>query len=359
MRNTNKKGFTIVELVVVVAVIAILAAVLIPTFSGVIAKAKLSADQKAVSTMNTAIAMEGAETLEEAMAALEKHNINAKNLIPVSAGYSFFWNDEINKIELKKAEEITEDIAESVKQIGIAVKTAASLEEAVADGIKYIKIEENIKVDSAITVKAGESVIVDLNEKTVDVAESDTINHKHYYAFDVKGELTLKNGTINARGVQTYAGANLVIEDGVTINAIDNDGGATIFVREGSSVTINGGTFKALGAKSNLVGASVVINDGGEIIINGGTFVSELDGPYVINHWSGKTTINGGTFKAARGVVSAIEGTVDITGGTFTKTNLSITSSYEVYTENAIVNITGGTFTNNKFCDNGEGSINK
>ena len=40
MRNTNKKGFTIVELVIVVAVIAILAAVLIPTFSGIIAKAK-------------------------------------------------------------------------------------------------------------------------------------------------------------------------------------------------------------------------------------------------------------------------------------------------------------------------------
>ena len=38
MKN-NKKGFTIIELVIVIAVIAILAAVLIPTFSGVIAKA--------------------------------------------------------------------------------------------------------------------------------------------------------------------------------------------------------------------------------------------------------------------------------------------------------------------------------
>lgn len=42
MRN-NKKGFTIVELVIVIAVIAILAAVLIPTFSGVITKAQDSA----------------------------------------------------------------------------------------------------------------------------------------------------------------------------------------------------------------------------------------------------------------------------------------------------------------------------
>lgn len=44
MKNLkNKKGFTIVELVIVIAVIAILAAVLIPTFSGVIEKANKSA----------------------------------------------------------------------------------------------------------------------------------------------------------------------------------------------------------------------------------------------------------------------------------------------------------------------------
>lgn len=44
MKTTNKKrGFTIVELVIVIAVIAILAAVLIPTFSGTVKKAKDSA----------------------------------------------------------------------------------------------------------------------------------------------------------------------------------------------------------------------------------------------------------------------------------------------------------------------------
>ena len=43
MRKTRKKGFTIVELVIVIAVIAILAAVLIPTFSGVVTRAKKSA----------------------------------------------------------------------------------------------------------------------------------------------------------------------------------------------------------------------------------------------------------------------------------------------------------------------------
>ena len=42
----NRKGFTIVELVIVIAVIAILAAVLIPTFSSVTASARASAAQQ-------------------------------------------------------------------------------------------------------------------------------------------------------------------------------------------------------------------------------------------------------------------------------------------------------------------------
>lgn len=43
MKRMNKKAFTIVELVIVIAVIAVLAAVLIPTFSGIVNKAKESA----------------------------------------------------------------------------------------------------------------------------------------------------------------------------------------------------------------------------------------------------------------------------------------------------------------------------
>ena len=43
MKNNKKKGFTIVELVIVIAVIAILAGVLIPTFTGIVKKAKENA----------------------------------------------------------------------------------------------------------------------------------------------------------------------------------------------------------------------------------------------------------------------------------------------------------------------------
>ena len=54
MKRTNKKGFTIVELVIVIAVIGILAAVLIPTFSNVTEEAnKTSALQECRNALTT------------------------------------------------------------------------------------------------------------------------------------------------------------------------------------------------------------------------------------------------------------------------------------------------------------------
>ena len=55
MKKNNKKGFTIVELVIVIAVIAILAAVLIPTFASVTEKAKKSAALQEATSAVTAI----------------------------------------------------------------------------------------------------------------------------------------------------------------------------------------------------------------------------------------------------------------------------------------------------------------
>ena len=58
MKKTNKKGFTIVELVIVIAVIAILAAVLIPTFANVVEKANISAALQGGRNAYTAIMAE-------------------------------------------------------------------------------------------------------------------------------------------------------------------------------------------------------------------------------------------------------------------------------------------------------------
>lgn len=64
MMANNKKGFTVMELVIVIAVIAILAAVLIPTFSGVIKKADESAALQEARGILTNYLVEAAENGE-------------------------------------------------------------------------------------------------------------------------------------------------------------------------------------------------------------------------------------------------------------------------------------------------------
>ena len=75
MKNTKKRGFTIVELVIVVAVIAILASVLIPTFSGVVTKAKESAAKQNARSAWTAYladeALAGHDLPKDAVACIE------------------------------------------------------------------------------------------------------------------------------------------------------------------------------------------------------------------------------------------------------------------------------------------------
>lgn len=50
-KRRNRKGFTIVELSIVIAVIAILAAVMIPTFSNIISKSNDAADRQNAKTV--------------------------------------------------------------------------------------------------------------------------------------------------------------------------------------------------------------------------------------------------------------------------------------------------------------------
>ena len=107
MKHTNKKGFTIVELVIVIAVIAILAAVLIPTFSNLIKKANESSDVQAVRQMNTILAAEGAvekNNIFEVFAALQESNMDAKDYKPLVSGHYFFWDDKADRIVYTDAE---------------------------------------------------------------------------------------------------------------------------------------------------------------------------------------------------------------------------------------------------------------
>ena len=60
-KAANHEGFTLVELIVVIAILGILAGIAIPVYSGYIKKANQAADNMLLSAVNTAIGAARAE----------------------------------------------------------------------------------------------------------------------------------------------------------------------------------------------------------------------------------------------------------------------------------------------------------
>ena len=97
MRRNNKKGFTIVELVIVIAVIVVLAAVLIPTFASIIKKADTSADVQMVRNLNTIVAAEttvngGEISPHGAIVAVGENGYKVEKITPTSDGRTIVWD---------------------------------------------------------------------------------------------------------------------------------------------------------------------------------------------------------------------------------------------------------------------------
>mgnify|MGYP004699358877 CR=1 FL=1 len=104
MKKTNKKGFTIVELVIVIAVVAILAAVLIPTFVSVVNKANVSNDTALVKNINITLAAEEITdgkpaTMHDALVMAERGGFDVSKLTPRSSG-DIVWDSATNRFAL-------------------------------------------------------------------------------------------------------------------------------------------------------------------------------------------------------------------------------------------------------------------
>ncbi len=98
-----KRGFTLVELVIVIAVIAILAAVLIPTFITVIDSANNSADVQLVANMNTILStdidIKENATAENLRKLLKDNGLDSKDLVTKNDDMVIVYNKKENKFE--------------------------------------------------------------------------------------------------------------------------------------------------------------------------------------------------------------------------------------------------------------------
>lgn len=103
--KTKKKGFTLVELVIVVAIIAVLSAILIPTIGCFVEDAKETSDMTTVKTLNTALVRYEAEngkpdTMYDTIKIMAGLGYNVDRLTPLSTGH-ILWDSKNNRFLLK------------------------------------------------------------------------------------------------------------------------------------------------------------------------------------------------------------------------------------------------------------------
>ena len=236
MRKTNKKGFTIVELVIVIAVVAILAAVLVPTFVSVVKKANESKDTQLVRNLNTALAVDTEvgkhETMQSALEAAAKAGYDVAKINASATDNEILWDSKndcfvykkdsgIEYIPNSKTEEATDgdfwkivadaSAAATNEKYNSYVMGAAELSDmTVANGLD---VGENT-VKGTITFESTETktVTIRTNGGTLAVnAPGATVNHygkadkititavagKSYHEYgEVLGNIELANGRV-------------------------------------------------------------------------------------------------------------------------------------------------------------------
>ena len=97
MKKQNKKGFTIVELIIVIAVIAILAAILVPVISNLINRAHVTKDTQLVRNLNTSLAMDTVqkhETMQSALDAVAKNGFDVAKINSAALDNMILWDSE-------------------------------------------------------------------------------------------------------------------------------------------------------------------------------------------------------------------------------------------------------------------------
>lgn len=245
MKASKKRGFTIIELVIVIAVIAILAAVLIPTFANIIQKANVANDVALARNMNTILiadeATNGRSTdMYDVLIALEQGGFKLENLNPRADGNVFAWDKANNQIVYLDKKNPDKPIFQA-KEIG------------------------NNKGDLYITTRKAEVF-------------ADYPGYSYYFASDISGNITLDEGSCLDTGEFALNGnvsvkTNKDVEIHGTINGtitVDSANGKitnysvvknVVIVNTASTSYHERGHVEAMEIKNSLKGKVVLEND--------------------------------------------------------------------------------------------------
>ena len=225
MKKTNKKGFTLVELLVVIAIVAILATVAIIGYTSFTQKAQQSVDQQLVDQINNLLAAEAADgtgcaSIGEVKALLAANGYNDP-LVPAFKGYTYGFIAAKNAFVLVKDNKVV--YPEKYAQDNI-------------DGVELYLTSENL----IFTIPDGESAgnyinsgaikngYIELTEGTYEglkygfnigeAEENGTHNDAngdpkpHYIMTNTIGELTIGGDGAVLNGFVIYSGPSVIYD---------------------------------------------------------------------------------------------------------------------------------------------------
>ena len=417
MKNKKtKKGFTLVELLVVITILAVLATVSVIGYRSFTKKAQISNDTSLVAQLNLALKANEAtdgkpENPTEVLNIMEENGFNVEKLTPTTSKYNIVWNQEANEFALLNEEN------------GVVYGTSTNdyrtwkfLDQYEVDSnysvyLKGEKTLETLEVTTGLDVgkntstavtytnsEAREKVLLRTNEGTLEVnAKNDSVYHYGIadkvvvtavadHSYDefgkVKGNIEVAKGhvvvTPNAEVESVIATNNDVKID------IQNE---TTEVKAADSVDLSGKvegttpkTIKYVSTIDELCNAEgeVVLNNdlsGGISFSSGKTIVLDANNHSIKGHidisGNSNITIKGnGNFSyngylifvgdSSVGSVYKEGGTLTIESGNFTATEACIgtVTGAEFAKSNIIIN--GGTFTsldNGVFMSNGSSQV--
>ena len=299
MKASKKRGFTIIELVIVIAVIAILAAVLIPTFANIIQKANVANDVALARNMNTILiadeATNGRSTdMYDVLIALEQGGFKLENLNPRADGNVFAWDKANNQIVY--LDKNSDKPIFQAKEIG------------------------NNKGDLYITTRKAEVF-------------ADYPGYSYYFASDISGDITLDEGSCLDTGEFALNGNVSVVTDkdveihgtiNGTITVDSTNGKITNYSVVGKKVVIKNTAATSYHERGHVAAMEIQNSLTGKVVLENDAYVDKLTN----NKTSGKGTVE------STGYVGAVEGS-DKTSVTATTGNKYV---LEIGTYDQLVN---------------------
>ena len=208
MKRTNKKGFTIVELVIVIAVIAILAAVLIPNISKLVRKANESNDVSLAKNMNTLLTMDEAENgkatnMYDVLIALENGGFKLSTLNPRASGNVFAWDKANNQIVYLSKDKILFQAKEVKDKGDLYITTRDADTFKTFPGYSFYLVQ-----DLTANVELKEGSNLDTGEFTLNGDVSCTTDKDVDIRGKINGKLTVES---NAGKITNYSIVNEVV----------------------------------------------------------------------------------------------------------------------------------------------------